>query len=140
MTKQEKMAQEVMAKQLIWNEFLATYPQRFAALMYEFMTLAKETHIEEGLGFKVEKLGPNTYLFEGEVNYPVEAKLMVVLPEEYQPDYVWQFETMEGVVAEYHERKAEEARKAAAKREAMEKLRSTFSAEELALLGFPGRS
>jgi hypothetical protein len=131
MTKAEKQALEVMAKQGAWNEFRASYPERFAALLYEFGKL----DVVEPENFSVERLGHLTYLFKGEVHYPVEAKLYVTLPEEYQPDYVWQFETIEGVVAEYYAKKAEAERQYQVRRQAMEKVRNTLTAEELKLLG-----
>lgn len=130
-TKAQKLAAENSAKQQAWNEFRASYPERFANLLYEFGKLGAIA----GEKFKVEKLGPNTYLFKGEVNYPVEAKLFVTSSEEYQPDYVWQFETIEGVVHEYYAKLAEAERQYKVRREALEKVRATLSAEELQLLG-----
>jgi hypothetical protein len=131
MTKQEKLAAEISAKQAAWNEFRATYPERFANLLYEFGKLGAVA----GANFRVERLGHLTYLFKGEVNYPVEAKLYVTLPEEYQPDYVWQFETIEEVVAEYYAKEAEAERQYQVRRQAMAKVRNTLTAEELKLLG-----
>lgn len=134
MTKTEKREKELMATQAAWNEFRASYPERFAALMYEYLTLGQQT-MNEGVTFKVEKLGWNQYLFQGEVGYPVEAQLYVILPEAYQPDYVWQFECVERVAQEYHEQVAEVARQAEVRRAAMEKLRLTLTDEEITLLG-----
>lgn len=135
MTKEEVTRQEMVAKQGEWNEFLALYPERFAALMYDFFTLAQETLYQDDVSFNVTRVDENTYLFRAEVSYPVEAQLRVTPHEKYQPHYQWEFETVEGVVKEYYERQAEEARKAAVKREALEKVRNTLNAEELKLLG-----
>lgn len=134
-TKEEKMAQQAIANQRAWNEFRASYPERFAALMYEFMTLGEQVRLELAAGFNVKKLDANTYLFEGGVSYTTQAKVLVTLSIEPMRDYVWEFETLESVVEEYYERVAEEARKAAIKREALEKVRNTLNAEEMKLLG-----
>jgi hypothetical protein len=132
MTKAERQAAEASAYQQNWNEFRASYPERFANLLYEFGKLGAGA--VAGANFKVERLGHLTYLFK-EVNYPVEAKLYVTLPEEYQPDYIWEFETIERVVAEYYAKVAEADRQYRVRRDALEKVRSTLSSEELKLLG-----
>ena len=131
MTKAEKQAMEAMAKQGAWNESRANYTSRFANLLYEFGRLGRTT----SGNFKVERLGHDLYLFKCDESYPVEAELFVTLTEEPQQDYVWQFETIEGVVAEYYAKVAEAERQYRVKREALEKVRATLSAEELKLLG-----
>lgn len=136
MTKEEKMALESSKQHAAWAEFEATYPERFAALMYEFMTLGKELMYEKEMYFNVDKTGPELYLFQGQVTYPREATLCVNLRNMgFSYNYIYEFEMIEGLVKEYRDHKAEEARKVAAKREALEKVRNTLNAEELKLLG-----
>lgn len=130
MTKANQALLEMSAKQHTWNQFRETYPERFAALMYEYMTLNAE-----GQSFSVDHLGSNVYLFIGKVGYPVEAKLMAVLTEQPINDYIWQFESIERVAQEYHEEVAEVARQAEIRRVALEKLRATLTDEEISLLG-----
>jgi hypothetical protein len=129
MTKAEKQEREVMAKQAAWNEFRASYPERFANLLYDFGKLGPENN------FQVERLNHLTYMFKGDVSYPVEAELFVTLPEEPQQEYVWNFEEVERQVAEYYAKVAEAERQYRVRREALEKVRATLSAEELKLLG-----
>lgn len=135
-TNTKVLAEQAIAEQKAWDEFKGSYPQRFAALMYEVMTLGQETQFEHGTGFSVTKLSPNEYLFSAEVSCPAEAKLQATLPDCYQPHYIWDFENIEGVVREYHERKAEEARKFELRRGALEKIKAALTPEERALLGY----
>jgi hypothetical protein len=127
MTKAEKQALEVMAKQAEWNEFRASYPERFAKLLYDFGKL--------GNTFEVKRLDNLTYLFKSDESYPVEAELFVTLTEEPQQDYVWNFEELERQVAEYYAKEAEAERQYRVRLAALGKVRATLSAEELKLLG-----
>jgi hypothetical protein len=127
LTKQEKLALETMALQGAWNEFRASYPERFANLLYDFGKLGNK--------FRVERLNHLTYLFKSDENYPVEAELFVTLTEEPQANYVWKFEEVERQVAEYYAKLAEADRQYNVRREALEKVRSIVNAEKLKLLG-----
>jgi hypothetical protein len=127
LTKQEKLALETMALQGAWNEFRASYPERFANLLYDFGKLGND--------FRVERLNHLTYLFKSDENYPVEAKLFVTLTEEIQHDYIWEFEEVERQVAEHYAKLAEADRQYNVRREALAKVRSTLNPEELKLLG-----
>jgi hypothetical protein len=131
MTKAEKQAlevmAEVMAKQAEWNEFRASYPERFAKLLYDFGKL--------GNTFEVKRLDNLTYLFKSDESYTVEAELLVTLTEEPQQDYVWNFEELERQVAEYYAKEAEAERQYRVRLAALGKVRATLSAEELKLLG-----
>ena len=118
---------EVMAKQAEWNEFRASYPERFAKLLYDFGKL--------GNTFEVKRLDNLTYLFKSDESYPVEAELFVTLTEEPQQDYVWNFEELERQVAEYYAKEAEAERQYRVRLAALGKVRATLSAEELKLLG-----
>lgn len=126
-TKAQKLAAENSVKQQAWNEFRASYPERFANLLYEFGKL--------GNTFEVKRLNHLTYLFKSDESYPVEAELFVTLTEEPLQHYVWQFEQAESEVAVYYAKLAEAERQYKVRREALEKLRATLSAEELQLLG-----
>jgi hypothetical protein len=69
LTKQEKLALETMALQGAWNEFRASYPERFANLLYDFGKLGND--------FRVKRLNHLTYFFKSDESYPVEAELFV---------------------------------------------------------------
>jgi hypothetical protein len=127
LTKQEKLALETMALQGAWNEFRASYPERFANLLYDFGKLGND--------FRVKRLNHLTYLFKSDESYPVEAELFVTLTEEPQQDYIWKFEEVERQVAEHYAKLAEADRQYNVRREALAKVRSTLNAEELKLLG-----
>ena len=127
LTREEKLAMETMALQGAWNDFRASYPERFANLLYEFGKL--------GNAFQVERLNHLTYLFKSDESYTVEAELFVTLTEEPQNDYIWEFEQVERQVTEHYAKKAEAFRLYNVKRDALAKVRSTLNDEELKLLG-----
>ena len=90
MTKKEKLALAEMQKQAEWNEFRASYAQRFAALMYEFGKLP---------GFTVQRRNDNEYVFDNEQG--VWGVLYPSTPEAYDFHYMWEVETLENAVKAY---------------------------------------
>lgn len=105
----------------VWAEFTATYPVRFANVLFKYM----ELHYDR---FYVKKLDDETYQFERDYT---DETLKVTPPANYDWEYFNALDSVETAVREYYEEKQEAERKYAVRRAALAKL----TAEEKELLG-----
>lgn len=106
-----------------WAEFTATYPVRFANLLFKYMELS---HAQ----FLVKKLDVDTYSFFFKANPYRSYELKVVPPVNYSWDYMDLMDCAERQLADYYAEVAEAERKANVRRNALTKL----TAEERELL------
>ncbi len=104
----------------VWVEFTAAYPKRFAALLFSYMEL---NYAE----FRVTKLDEETYEFERKYT---AAQLKVTPPANYNWEVLNDMERAEEELRDYAEERAEEARRAQVRANALMKL----TAEERELL------
>ncbi len=122
-TKAERLAREELEAEASYQAFVREYPARFAALMYEYLSL-------EHAGFNVDKVDDETYSFyRGEKWSSYELK--VTPPANRNWEVVSNLEEVESKLAEYAAEQAEETRKYSLKCAALGKL----TKEERELLG-----
>ena len=107
-----------------WAEFTATYPVRFANLLFKYMELSYAQ-------FVVKKLDNETYSFFREDHAWRSYELKVTPPVNYSWEYMDFMNSADAYLADYYAELAEAERKADVRRNALTKL----SAEERELLG-----
>jgi hypothetical protein len=116
-------AQRAEDNRVAWAEFTASYPVRFANLMYRYMTL-------DYAQFRVKKLDEETFEFYREDYRYSDLVLKVTPPANWNWEYLNEVEQAEALLADYDREQAEERRKESVRLAALSKL----TAEERELL------
>jgi hypothetical protein len=116
-------AQRAESNRLAWAEFTASYPVRFANLMYRYMAL-------DYAQFRVKKLDEETFEFSREDYRYDNLELKVTPPANWNWAYLNEMEQAEALLTDYDAEQAEERRKESVRLTALSKL----TAEERELL------
>ena len=115
------------SRQLEWDEFLKSYPTRFAAVLYFYAS--------DSNGFEVSKVDAETYVFKHEDRmWRQFVHLKVTAPVNYDRDYTERLEEVERVMNDYLAELAEEQRRYEVRQAALAKARSVLNEEERKLL------
>ena len=122
-TKAEATVRENLEYEAQYAAFVETYAARFAAAMFDYMTLT-------WTGFSVSRLDAETYVFSSQESYST-VELKVTPPANRNWEAVAKLEQVEDYLKEYALEQEEENRKYYAKQAALNKL----SKEERELLG-----
>jgi len=130
--KEEKNVEAQAAREMAFAILQAEYPQRLMKLMAQYANIHNFSfkQVEKASGFEDEL----TFVFKvykekgWENEYVLDAKLV-------DWDMYYELENAEREVTDYYEREAESQRKYLVLQNAKAKLQTTFSKEELELLG-----
>ena len=123
--RREREEKELRETQMAeWAVFTATYPVKFANLMFKYAEL-------DFAGFKISKLDEQTYTFLRCDYAYKQYTLTAIPPSEYDWEYVNEFELAHDLLADYDREQAEVFRRSEMRLNALNKL----TKEERELLG-----